>query len=83
MTSGITSGAFTMPLKSMRPVNRRYLTRANAASVPSTSELHAVKKAIFSDSHRPPSISPSLASLTYHLSVKPFHKLGTGESLNE
>ena len=83
ITSGITSGALTMPENSVRPVKRRYLTSAKAASVPSTTEPQAVKKAIFRISHRPASISRSLASAAYHLSVKPRQTLGTGESLNE
>ena len=42
ITSGITSGALTMPENSARPLNRRYLTSAKAASMPSTTEPHAV-----------------------------------------
>ena len=53
ITSGITSGALTMPENSVRPKKRRYLTSANAASVPSTTEAQAVSSAILSDSHRP------------------------------
>ena len=61
-TSGITSGALTMPENSVRPVKRLYLTSAKAASVPSTTAPQAVMKAIFRLSHRPESISRSLAS---------------------
>ena len=39
--------------------------------------------AIFRLSHRPASISWSLASAAYHFSVKPRHWLGMGESLKE
>jgi hypothetical protein len=83
ITSGITSGALTMPENSVRPLKRRYFTSAMAASVPSTTDEHAVKNAIFSESHRPDSISVSVPSAAYHFSVKPRQTLGTGESLNE
>jgi hypothetical protein len=59
------------------------LTRANAASVPRTTDDVAVTKAIFSDSHKPSSNSRSEASARYHLTVKPCQTFGTGESLNE
>ena len=82
-TSGITSGAVTMPENSVRPLKRLYFTSAKAASVPSTTEPQAVRKAIFRLSHRPARISPSLSSAAYHFSVKPRQTLGSGESLNE
>ena len=82
-TSGITSGALTMPENTVRPVKRLYLTSANAAIVPITTEPQAVRKAICRLSHRPCRISRSFASAAYHLSVKPRHTLGSGESLNE
>ena len=82
-TSGITMGALTMPLNSVRPEKRLYLTNAKAAKVPSTTEPQAVMKAIFRLSHRPPSISVSCVSCAYHFSVKPRHTLGSGESLKE
>ena len=83
MTSGITSGAATMPANRVRPKKRRYLTSANAASVPSTTDEQAVTNAIFSESQSPASSSRSEASAPYHFSVKPCQTLGTGESLNE
>ena len=82
-TSGITRGALAMPENSVRPVKRLYLTRAKAASVPSTTEPQAVKKATFRLSQRPASSSWSEASCVYQRSVKPRHTLGRGESLNE
>ena len=82
-TSGITSGALAMPLNSVRPKKRLYLTSAKAVSVPSTTEPHAVKNAIFRLSHRPEIISLSLASAPYHFSVNPRQTFGIGESLNE
>ena len=83
MTSGITSGALTMPVNKVRPVNRWYLTSEKAASVPSSTDEHAVKKAIFIDSKKAEIISSSAASAPYHFRVKPRHEFGTGESLNE
>lgn len=83
MTSGITSGALTMPENSVRPAKRLYLTSANAARVPRITEKVAVKKAILRLSHRPPSISLSFSRPAYQRVVKPAHWLGTGESLNE
>ena len=82
-TSGMTSGALTMPENAVRPKNRLYFTSENAASVPSTTAPQAVRKAIFRLSHRLAMISLSLARSRYHLSVKPRQALGTGESLNE
>ena len=38
-TSGITSGALTMPENKVRPLKRRYLTMAKAASTTSSSEM--------------------------------------------
>ncbi len=72
-----------MPANSVRPPKRRYLISVNAAIVPSTTEPQAVKKAIFRLIQKPESISRSFASALYHLSVKPRHTLGSGESLNE
>ena len=83
MTSGITSGALTMPENKVRPVKRRYRTSAKADSVPSSTAPVAVMKAIFRLSHRPLSISVSRTSPAYHLRVKPAQVLGMGESLNE
>ena len=83
MTSGMTRGALTMPLKSVRPVKRRYLTRAKAARVPNTTDAQAVKNAMRRLSQRPAIISRSLASAPYHFSVKPAQRFGMVESLNE
>ena len=82
-TSGITSGALTMPENIVRPLKRLYLTSATAASVPMMTEPQAVKKAMRRLSHRPLSISWSSGSAAYHFSVKPRHTLGSCESLNE
>ena len=83
ITSGMTKGALTMPTNRVRPLNRRYFTRANAAKVPRTTELQAVMKAIFIDSHRPDSTSWSCSSAAYHFSVKPPQTEGSAELLNE
>ena len=72
-----------MPVNSVRPPKRRYLTSANAASVPSTTDPKAVITAIFRLSTRPLISSVSPASWAYHLSVKPRQTLGMAESLNE
>ncbi len=83
ITSGITSGALTMPEKNVRPVNRRYLTSENAAIVPRTTEPLADSSAILNDSHRPLMISESSASFAYHSSEKPPQCDGRREWLNE
>jgi len=38
ITSGITSGALTMPVKSVRPRKRRYFTSVKPAMVPRKTE---------------------------------------------
>ena len=83
ITSGITSGALTMPEKSVRPKKRRYFTSANAARVPSTTEAQAVSSAIFSDSHRPADDLAVVGQRRVPLSEKPRQTLGSRESLNE
>ena len=42
ITSGITSGALTMPEKMVRPMKRRYFTSVKAARIPSTTEPRPV-----------------------------------------
>ena len=71
MTSGITSGEFTMPANSVRPGKRLKRVRANAAKVPSITEAQAVKNAILRDSTKPLMISASLASASYHRKDQP------------
>ena len=82
-TSGITSGAFTMPENRVRPLKRRYFVSAKAASVPRITAPVALHTAICRLSHRPLRISLSSASLPYHLKVKPVQRFGICESLNE
>ena len=82
-TSGMTSGALTMPAKTVRPRKRVYFTKVNAASVPSTTAPQAVRKAIFRLSHSAASRSSSCSRASYQRSEKPRHTLGTGESLKE
>ena len=83
MTSGITSGAPSMPVNSMRPPKRPRLTNASDANVPNTTDPLAEKKASRSDSHNALSSSWSDASARYHFSVAWPHWFITCESLNE
>ncbi|MNT57358.1 hypothetical protein D3C72_1947210 [compost metagenome] len=83
MTSGMTSGAETMPENSVRPLKRRKRTRATAASVPSTSAIEALSAAICRLSHAAPSNCGSLNSSPYHLVEKPDHTVTSRLSLNE
>src|ERR1700761_4771836 len=83
ITSGITSGALTMPEKKVRPKKRLYLTSENAAIVPSTTEPLADSTAILSDSHTPLISSVSSTSFAYHSSEKPPQCEGRREWLNE
>ena len=53
MTSGMTSGALTMPANTARPRNRGKRSSVNAASVPRRIEPVAVAPAIFSERNRP------------------------------
>src|SRR6218665_1030508 len=83
ITSGTTSGALMRAMKAVRPRNFLYLTMANAASMPRSTELVADSSAIFSESLSPSMTSVSLATRSYHLSVKPPHSATIFESLKE
>ena len=83
MTSGITSGAFTIPENRVRPRKRGCLTRAQAAAVPISTEPQAVANAILRDRASPSSSSWSWPRAAYHLRVKPPQVLGSSEALKE
>src|SRR5690606_658945 len=73
MTSGMTSGANTMPVNRTRPRNRVYRVSASAAIVPSTvatvAEVTATRAVTQAASSRPRLLNSS----TYHLVEKPAH----------
>ena len=81
MTSGMTRGELTMPTKNVRPVNRLNRVSAKAASVPSTTDAHAVRNAICSDSLKPAMISASWASAAYQRSDQPPQWVTSGLAL--
>src|SRR6218665_3984946 len=81
--SGTTSGALMCAMKAVRPRNFLYLPMPNAASMPRSTELGADSSAIFSESLSPSMTSVSLATRSYHLSVKPPHSVTIFESLKE
>ena len=83
MISGITSGAFTMPVSSSRPGKRAKRTSAIAASVPSsTAPLEAVT-ATSSDSSAASSSWRLCSSCVYQVVEKPPQTFTSGEALNE
>ena len=84
MTSGMTSGAETVPASSVLPRKRRKRTRATAQSVPSTSAIVALIAAIAQRcSQAAPSICGSANSSPYHLVEKPPQTVTSRLSLNE
>ena len=81
ITSGITSGEFTMPVSSVRPGKRLNRVIATAAKVPSSTDAVAVMSAIFSDNTKPSMMGTSLTSSPYHLNEKPVQVVTSGLSL--
>jgi len=83
MTSGITSGAATMPAKSMRVRNRVKRTSVSAASVPRITDRVAVIAATRTDSQRAARMRSFCRSSTYHRVEKPPQTVTRRESLKE
>ncbi len=83
ITSGMTSGADTVPAKAVRPRKRRKRTSATAASVPRTSAMVAESAAICRLSQAAPSICGSRNNSPYHLVEKPDQTVTSRDSLNE
>src|SRR3984885_4242667 len=83
MISGITSGAFTMPVSSRRPRNLAKRTSAIAASVPSTTAAVEAVTATSSDRSAACSSWRLCSNWKYQAVENPPQTLTSGEALNE
>src|SRR5580698_8457477 len=83
MISGMTSGAFTIPVSSRRPRNRAKRTSAIAAMVPSTTAALEAVTATSSDSSAACSSARLCNSWKYQVVENPPQTLTSGEALNE
>ena len=83
ITSGITSGAVTMPVISVRPRKRPSRARASPASVPSAVAIVALTTAISRLSMAASRMSSLSSSDRYQRKEKPPHIVTSRESLNE
>ncbi|VEB42328.1 Uncharacterised protein [Chromobacterium violaceum] len=83
ITSGITSGALTMPVNSVNSRKRPKRPSTKPTQVPITTDAVAVISAIFRLSQAALISSSSSSSAAYHLVEKPDHTVTSLDSLNE
>ena len=83
MTSGMTSGALTMPENSARPLARGYRTRKKAAQVPKTTDSVPAIMATFSDRKNPSTSRESASKASYQRIENPVKMLSWRVLLNE
>ena len=83
ITSGMTSGAYTIPENRVRPANRPCLARAKAAIVPKIVATEAERKATFRVIHAASSNCWLEKTEAYHFVDHPPHTATLRPALNE
>jgi hypothetical protein len=83
ITSGMTIGPKTSPVKTARPRKRPCRSRTRAASVPRTVASRLARIATFSDTQAAARSGPSDRSNPYQRVENPPQTVTSGEALNE